>query len=325
MNVYGSGISEKYRVSLQDDQCGKNVPLDKYHEPFYFENVTNDGSYGRLNLPFNHSTYLGIFKLCVSFQLQGSDFSYDTKIYIGIRSLYQLCHRFGATARAIRDCIKTIGDKLEPRQEVELIPSNFQDPIFSNLYEYEHSEKFQSVLQRQEEINKQYKYSPDSINQWDYGMNLLPGGVFMMGSDVLNARTDPVSGMSSPGEGEYPIRPATIKPFFMDRTDVTNGQFREFVRKTGYKTDTEYFGWSFVFETMLDREVARESEYIVKGNPWWHQIVGSYWRLPYGPKSKVPYHLDHPVVHVSYRGKNRVNIRCAELLSLEKQEITYRS
>ena len=37
----------------------------------------------------------------------------------------------------------------------------------------------------------------------------------------------------------------------LDVTEVTNGQFAEFADATGYETDAEKFGWSFVFEGLL--------------------------------------------------------------------------
>jgi formylglycine-generating enzyme len=39
----------------------------------------------------------------------------------------------------------------------------------------------------------------------------------------------------------------TLDPFYMDASPVTNAQFEEFVRATDYKTESERFGWSFVF------------------------------------------------------------------------------
>jgi formylglycine-generating enzyme required for sulfatase activity len=38
------------------------------------------------------------------------------------------------------------------------------------------------------------------------------------------------------------------RPFAMDKTAVTVGQFRQFVRATKHKTEAETFGWSFVLE-----------------------------------------------------------------------------
>ena len=60
------------------------------------------------------------------------------------------------------------------------------------------------------------------------GMIELSGGQFMMGADthVENSR-----------DREGPAKPAQIKPFAIDPTPVTNQMFRQFVRKTKYRTE----------------------------------------------------------------------------------------
>jgi formylglycine-generating enzyme len=57
-------------------------------------------------------------------------------------------------------------------------------------------------------------------------MAWLPGGTFRMGSD----RHYPE---------EAPVHSVTVSPYWIDRTPVTNRQFREFVRATGYVTVAE--------------------------------------------------------------------------------------
>ena len=39
-----------------------------------------------------------------------------------------------------------------------------------------------------------------------------------------------------------------IQSFFMDRTEVTVGDFGTFIEATGYKTEAESIGWSGVFD-----------------------------------------------------------------------------
>src|SRR4051812_30394369 len=70
------------------------------------------------------------------------------------------------------------------------------------------------------------------------GMRLIPGGEFIMG-------TDGDYGFKADGEG--PAHAVTLTPFHIDATCVTNTQFNAFVNATGYKTESERFGWSFVF------------------------------------------------------------------------------
>jgi formylglycine-generating enzyme len=50
-----------------------------------------------------------------------------------------------------------------------------------------------------------------------------------------------------PDDGEDPVRETRVKPFRIGATTVTNAQFSEFINATGYVTEAERFGWSFVF------------------------------------------------------------------------------
>ena len=50
-----------------------------------------------------------------------------------------------------------------------------------------------------------------------------------------------------PADGEGPAHPVSLAPFHIDATCVTNEQFNAFVNATGHKTESERFGWSFVF------------------------------------------------------------------------------
>jgi formylglycine-generating enzyme required for sulfatase activity len=53
----------------------------------------------------------------------------------------------------------------------------------------------------------------------------VPSGSFAFGDTVYREET--------------PVRQATVQGFWMDRTEVTNAQFREFVAATGYVTVAE--------------------------------------------------------------------------------------
>ena len=132
------------------------------------------------------------------------------------------------------------------------------------------------------------------------GMVLLPGGTFLMGSD------DP-QGYSADGEG--PIRQVRVDPFWIGRTAVSNAEFDAFVRTTGYVTEAEKFGWSFVFAGLLLDSIPPTRA--VTAAPWWRQIYGATWRHPEGMQSSVDDRLDHPVVHISWNDA-RVYCRWAE-------------
>lgn len=120
----------------------------------------------------------------------------------------------------------------------------------------------------------------------------LDGGRFLMGTE---------SDEGFPQDGEGPIREVTLDPFWIDRYPVTNSQFQEFVERTGYVTESELFGWSFVFHLHIPRE--RYSSLVdatAPGVEWWCKVNGASWKHPEGPDSSVDSLADYPVVHVSW-------------------------
>nr|WP_218004884.1 formylglycine-generating enzyme family protein [Actinomadura macra] len=118
----------------------------------------------------------------------------------------------------------------------------------------------------------------------------LPGGSFLMGTeDEVGYRAD----------GEGPVREIELRPFRIETTTVTNAQFATFAKATGYVTEAEDFGFSFVFEGFLSPNNARLSQ-VVPAAPWWRSVPGAFWRRPEGPGSSITSRQNHPVVHVSW-------------------------
>jgi formylglycine-generating enzyme required for sulfatase activity len=123
-------------------------------------------------------------------------------------------------------------------------------------------------------------------------MRLIPGGDFVMG-------TDGAYGFAADGEG--PAHGITLTPFHIDITCVTNEQFNAFTNATGYRTESERFGWSFVFFGHLDAaQLAKSVRATVLGSEWWCRVEGANWRHPEGPGSNIKQRWPHPVVHVSW-------------------------
>src|SRR5947209_1988375 len=89
----------------------------------------------------------------------------------------------------------------------------------------------------------------------------LPGGKFLMGTDYPG-------GFAADGEG--PVRPVLLSPFAIDVVPVTNESFAEFVRSTGYKTEAERFGWSFVFWNLISEGIFEQlvTDTVAEA-PWW--------------------------------------------------------
>jgi len=121
------------------------------------------------------------------------------------------------------------------------------------------------------------------------GLVLLPGGSFLMGTD------DDV-GYAADGEG--PVRRVSLTAFWIDPCAVSNARFAAFVEATGYVTDAERYGWSFVFGGFLPDDFPETRG--VAAAPWWRQVERADWRHPEGPQSDITARMDHPVVHVSW-------------------------
>ncbi|XP_029412772.1 formylglycine-generating enzyme isoform X6 [Nannospalax galili] len=118
----------------------------------------------------------------------------------------------------------------------------------------------------------------------------IPAGVFTMGTDDPQIKQD----------GEAPARSVAIDAFYMDAYEVSNAEFEKFVNSTGYLTEAEKFGDSFVFEGMLSEQVKSHIHQAVAAAPWWLPVKGADWRHPEGPESTILHRLDHPVLHVSW-------------------------
>ncbi|WP_246632202.1 formylglycine-generating enzyme family protein [Pseudonocardia nigra] len=101
-------------------------------------------------------------------------------------------------------------------------------------------------------------------------------------------------------DGEAPIREVEVAPFRIDPMAVTNARFAAFVKDTGYVTEAERFGWSFVFHLLIPPALARTITQAAAATPWWLPVPGAYWRAPEGPGSDVGARRNHPVVHVSW-------------------------
>jgi formylglycine-generating enzyme required for sulfatase activity len=117
----------------------------------------------------------------------------------------------------------------------------------------------------------------------------LDGGEFRMGSDDR---------LAYPADGEGPVR--TVRPgaFWIDACAVSNAEFGAFVAASGYETEAERFGWSFVFAGLLAEDFPPTRG--VAAAPWWRQVEGASWERPEGPASELGERDSHPVVHVSW-------------------------
>ncbi|MBI1804086.1 MAG: formylglycine-generating enzyme family protein [Ignavibacteriae bacterium] len=115
-------------------------------------------------------------------------------------------------------------------------------------------------------------------------MRLIPAGSFQMGSEGW-------------GEYESPIHEVFVDDFFMDETPVTNLQFAEFVKQTGYVTTAEINGFAHGYE---------------KGA--YKKIIGLRWKSYFAAGRER-----HPVILVSWHDANEYAMWAGKRLPSEAE------
>ena len=138
------------------------------------------------------------------------------------------------------------------------------------------------------------------------GMVWIPGGEFSMGANDPPDMDD--VGMKATLDAR-PIHRVYVDGFYMDRTDVTNAEFAEFVRATGYVTIAERTPTAEEFPGAPPEKLFAGS--VVFSPPsaavplnnhlqWWSYVKGASWRHPTGPHSDIRDKGNYPVVQVAY-------------------------
>ncbi len=99
----------------------------------------------------------------------------------------------------------------------------------------------------------------------------------------------------------------TLDDFYIDKYEVTNAQFLEFVEATGYVTLAER-GLSKEAYPNIDDELLApgsavfsppEQFYSLSIMNWWQFVAGANWRHPEGPASSIEDREHYPVVHIA--------------------------
>jgi formylglycine-generating enzyme len=128
-------------------------------------------------------------------------------------------------------------------------------------------------------------------------MVFIAGAMFRMGSDNHYPE-------------EAPVHRVKVDGFWIDCTPVTNRDFREFVRDTGYVTFAEIPPDPADYPGALpDMLKAGSLVFAPPKGPvdltnwgaWWAFKFGANWRQPYGRGSSMRGLDDHPVVHIAYQ------------------------
>ena len=146
-----------------------------------------------------------------------------------------------------------------------------------------------------------FEHSPDDR------MLYVPGGTYRMGSD----RHYPE---------EAPVHRVTVDEFWMDRTPVTNRQFRKFVNATAYVTFAELTPDAKDYPDALPHMLRagslvfappKQAVDLRNWGQWWRFKFGANWRRPYGPRSNISGLDDHPSLTercLTSRRRNRCGV-----------------
>lgn len=128
----------------------------------------------------------------------------------------------------------------------------------------------------------------------DFNLIELEGGSFKMGTNSSEGFEDDLEG---------PEVQVKLNPFAISKYTVTNSQFQEFFLDTGYITDAEKYGSSFVFHFLLNDE-QKDRAKKAAGTDRWYEVPEASWRKPEGIGSSIKDRMDHPVVHISWNDAN---------------------
>lgn len=156
------------------------------------------------------------------------------------------------------------------------------------------------------EFRKTVFHEPGAGVKEQAGMKYINGGEFSMGG------INPV-GMDGGGHevmnDARPVHRVIINAFYMDTAPVTNKQFAEFVKATGYVTIAEQKPTQEEYpEAAPENLVAgslvfnppKESVSLNNYLQWWAYLKGADWRHPLGAGSHINGKDNYPVVQVSW-------------------------
>jgi len=118
-------------------------------------------------------------------------------------------------------------------------------------------------------------------------MVLVPAGEFVMGSapdDIASLLRRNPKANGAILKDEIPQHRVYLDAFYIDKYEVTNTRFRQFVQATGYRTQAEREGGGK----------------IRTGAKTWAQVPDATWRAPRGQGSSIAGLEAHPVVQVSW-------------------------
>jgi sulfatase modifying factor 1 len=138
------------------------------------------------------------------------------------------------------------------------------------------------------------------------GMVWIPGGEFSMGSAIEDESLCSMPGMTRDAS---PIHRVYVDGFWMDATELTNGEFARFVAATSYVTVAERAPTAAESPTVPPENlVAGSTVFTPTAAPvaldnyyrWWRYQSGANWRHPEGPESNIAHRRNYPAVQIAY-------------------------
>lgn len=141
------------------------------------------------------------------------------------------------------------------------------------------------------------------------GMVWIPGGIFQQGA-VANDNMAMAS--------EKPAHLVRVDGFYIDMTEVTNKDYKEFVAATGYVTVAQRpLSWEEI-KKQVPLGTPKPSDSILRPgsllfnkpksnlidihdySQWWVWKVGANWKQPEGPGSSIEGRDNYPAVHIAF-------------------------
>ncbi len=138
------------------------------------------------------------------------------------------------------------------------------------------------------------------------GMVWIPGGEFSMGSNV---ESESLCGLPGVTADALPVHRVYVDGFWMDATELTNQEYENFVKATGYVTIAERTPTRQEFPDVSPEHLVAGSTVFTptkKAVPlddylrWWRYQKGANWRHPEGPLSNLEGKEKFPVVQLAY-------------------------
>lgn len=140
--------------------------------------------------------------------------------------------------------------------------------------------------------------------------------VFVKSGDFIMGTDDDAS-----YQQERPAHQVHVDAFWIDKTEVSNREFKKFVDATNYITVAERKpNWEELKELLPPGTPKPDDELLQPGSlvfaapsldvptndisAWWKWVPGACWKRPEGPGSNLDNRWDHPVVHIAWEDAN---------------------